>query len=59
MKGWKTLIFNLGVAVIGVFAAFDWTSIVDNPEVSGLIISAIGVVNVGLRFLTNTPPGVK
>ena len=58
-QGWKILIFNTAIAIIGVFAAFDWTSIVSNPEHAGLIVSAIGVINVILRFFTSTPPGQK
>ena len=58
LSGWKTLIFNTAVAVFGAFAVFDWNTVVDHPQTAGIIVSAIGVINVALRFFTTTPPGV-
>lgn len=56
LKGWKTLLFNTGVAVIGVLMAFDWTSMFD-VDTAGKVVAAVGVVNLVLRYLTNTPVG--
>ena len=58
MKGWRTLIFNAGVAALGVAAAFDWTSVLAAPY-AGLIVTGIGVVGMILRTQTTTPVGQK
>ena len=55
MKGFKTLGFNLLVAIGGaalpLLGAFDWTQVV-SPNIAILIVTAI---NIGLRFITTTP----
>ncbi len=58
MKGWRTLIINAAVAVLGIATAFDWTSVV-SQQTAGIIIAAVGFVNMGLRAITHTPVASK
>ena len=56
MKGWRTLIFGIIVAVAGVLEQFDWSSIL--PKTSpwyNYETLAIGLMIVVLRFFTTTP----
>ncbi len=59
MKGWRTLIVNGALAIAPValqyFAGVDWTQYV-SPQMALLIA---GALNMGLRFITTTPVGVK
>lgn len=65
MKGFRTIIVNSFVAVLPLAAelmafldVFDWRSVLP-PESAGWFILAIGLVNIGLRFITTTPVGQK
>ncbi len=57
LKGWRTILTGLAIAVapsaINYLGGVDWTKLV-GPNVA-LLIS--GAVMVGLRLITNTPPG--
>lgn len=53
LKGWKTILFNLAIAAIGVLQAVDWIDV--GSERAGLAVTAIGIVGTVLRFLTDTP----
>lgn len=55
MTGWKTLLFNAGIAVVGVLQAFDWTTILGNVPQVGWIVAVIGAINMVLRSMTSTP----
>lgn len=59
MKGYRTLLVGLGMAVAPVALQYlvnvDWTQFV-SPN-SALIIS--GLLMMGMRLLTSTPPGSK
>lgn len=53
MKGWRTILLNVGGAILQVAAALKFA----NPEVNmilGLVQSVGGVI---LRVVTNTPVG--
>lgn len=55
MKGWRTLAFNLGAAVLTVVIGFNWSDALPAyPWLAPLIIT---VANIGLRFVTDTPVG--
>jgi hypothetical protein len=54
IKGFKTLIFAIIVAVLGVLETFDWISIFDG-ESGGIWVSVIGIVIAFLRKITTTP----
>lgn len=58
MKGWRTLALNLGIAGFGVLEAADWTSLLGSGK-AGLVVTGIGIANMVLRSLTNTPIGQK
>lgn len=59
MKGWRTIIFGAGVAVVPAalqyLAGIDWTTTGLSPEAG----SAIGAIIVMLRAVTNSPIGKK
>jgi hypothetical protein len=54
LKGWKTLAFNVGLAVFGVLQAADWVDLLGS-EKAGIAVTVIGVVGAILRFMTDTP----
>jgi hypothetical protein len=56
MKGYRTLLFSLAVAVVGVLQSFDWTAVI-SPEHAGVALTAVGVASAVLRFFTSTPVG--
>lgn len=58
LKGWKTLLASLAIAVIGVLQSADWATIV-GPRQVGPAMLVIGVVVGVLRTLTDSPVGRK
>jgi hypothetical protein len=65
MKGYRTLLLNGAIVVIPVVAesvsflnGFDWRSILPK-ESAGWVIIGIGLLNIWLRFITNTGVGKK
>jgi hypothetical protein len=58
MKGYRTLLFSLAVAIVGVLQSFDWASVIA-PEQAGIALTIVGVAGAILRFLTSTPVGSK
>jgi len=58
MKGWKTLLFALLLAIAGVLETFDWVSIIPDGWV-GPVTIGIGFIVAWLRKLTTTPLGKK
>lgn len=56
MKGYRTLVFSLAIAVVGVLQTFDWATLV-SEEHAGIVLTAIGIASAALRFLTSTPVG--
>ena len=58
MKGYRTLLFSVAVAVVGVLQSFDWASVVP-PEQAGIALTVVGIAGAVLRFLTSTPVGAK
>lgn len=57
MKGWKTVIFGGLVTILGGLQATDIATIIP-PQYTGLAMSVIGLIVMGLRALTTTPVGV-
>jgi hypothetical protein len=58
LKGWRTMLLSLAVAVVGVLQTADWATIVAPGQV-GPTILAIAIVMAVLRTLTDTPVGRK
>jgi hypothetical protein len=59
MKGWRTLGLNAAVALLGVAQATNWTDVLGSSPTAGWIITGVGVANMVLRSVTNTPVGQK
>ena len=56
LKGWRTIIINSAIAVLGVLEAAEWVDIL--PEHwAGLVLIAVGILNNYLRTITNTKVG--
>lgn len=58
LKGWRTLLVSLAIAVVGVLQSADWATIVPAEHV-GTVMLVIGVLVAALRTLTDTPLGRK
>lgn len=56
MKGWRTLIFGIIVAVLGAVEAFDWASVVPQ-EFTGIVLLVVGMIITWLRKITDTSLG--
>ena len=58
MKGWKTLIFAIAVAIGGVLQTFDWATVIPQDKTwSGIAMVAVGAAIAALRAVTTTPIG--
>lgn len=65
MKGFRTIIVNIAVAalplaceLLAFLDVFDWRSVLP-PESAGWLILLVGLLNIGLRFITTTPVGER
>jgi hypothetical protein len=56
MKGWRTLGLNFAIAGFGVLEATDWTTVLGNEQ-AGWAVAGIGIANMILRAVTDTPVG--
>lgn len=54
LAGYKTLIFNIGIAILGVLQTFNWVDVLGSSK-AGIIVSVIGVIGMILRAFTTTP----
>lgn len=54
MKGFRTLGFNIAVAILPILEAADFTDVLG---VNGMAIygTVIAIANIALRVVTNTP----
>lgn len=57
LTGWKTIIFNVLTAVVGVLMATDFTTVVSDPKTAGYVVMGISIANMVLRAVTSTPVG--
>lgn len=56
----KTLILNWITLIVGVLAAVSGSEIIkDYPDVAAGILSAVGALNLVLRYLTTLPLAAK
>lgn len=51
--GWKTLVFGVATALLGVLQSAEITDIV--AQYPGIVTTVIGVAVIVLRFITTTP----
>jgi hypothetical protein len=58
VKGWRTVMLSLLLAVVGVLQTADWATIVP-PRQVGPVMLVIAIVVAVLRVLTDTPLGTK
>lgn len=56
MKGWKTLLFAIILAIAGVLEQFDWVQIVPDGF-GGIAMAVVGFIVAWLRSVTSTPLG--
>jgi hypothetical protein len=56
LKGWKTILVAIAIAVVGVLQSADWATVVPERWV-GPTMLAIGLLVALLRTLTDTPVG--
>jgi len=55
LKGWRTILFSILLATVGVLEATDWAEIIpDGPE-KGWYILGISLIVAWLRAITTTP----
>ena len=58
IKGFKTILTGVAVALIGALEALDITAIVPD-KYDELALAVVGAVMVALRLVTTTPVGKK
>lgn len=58
MKGWRTIIFQLLVAVFAALESMDFTSVL-NSETAPVVLLVVAAINAVLRAVTTTPLGKK
>lgn len=58
LKGWRTVGFNVGVAVLGILATADWGTLIPLQYAGGAAI-AVAAVNTALRMVTTTSVGQR
>ena len=59
LGGWKTLIFNGAMALVGVAQMFDWTTVLGATPYAGYVVTGVGIINMILRSVTTTHVGVS
>ena len=57
MSGWKTIAFNMALAVVGVLQTANWVDVIPGAY-TGPLVAVIGMVGIWLRSATKTPVGV-
>ena len=57
LKGWRTLLFSLLLATLGVVEATDWASLIPDGPNKGWILLGIAIIVAWLRVITTTPVG--
>ncbi len=58
MKGYRTYLAAMLIAVFGVLASTDWVSFMNDPKAGATAIASAAIMAI-LRSITSTPPGVK
>ena len=57
LKGWRTILFSLLLATVGVLEATNWADLIPDGPAKGWILLAIALVIAWLRAITTTPIG--
>jgi len=58
MKGWRTVLFNIGAAIVPVLEASGADLGLTGNNLA-LYTLGVTIANIVLRFLTSTPVGMK
>jgi hypothetical protein len=58
LKGYRTIIFNAATAIAALAQMTDVINVV-SPDSAGLVLLAVGIANLVLRYLTDTAVGVS
>jgi len=56
MKGYRTFLVSLMMAIFGILQMIDWDAFFADPK-AGAITLASAIVMAIMRMFTNTPPG--
>ena len=70
LQGWRSMIFHTGTVIVGgaipmlsqqvdFLKTVDWTQLITNKSQLSLVVIALGVVGIILRWLTTSPVGEK
>ncbi len=57
LRGWRTILFSLLVATVGVLEATDWANIIPDGPQKGWALLGISIAIAWLRIITTTPVG--
>ncbi len=57
LKGYRTILFNIATIIVGLAEYTDLINMIA-PEYTPLLLLVVGVSNLVLRYLTDTPMGV-
>ena len=57
LRGWRTILWSLFLATVGVMQALDWASLLPNGAAKGWMLIAIAFITAWLRVITSTPVG--
>jgi hypothetical protein len=58
LKGYRTVVFNIAVILAGLAELVGVINVVA-PGSEALVLLIVGIANVVLRYLTDTPVGVS
>ncbi len=56
MKGYRTYIAAVLMAVFGILAMYDWNTFLNDPK-AGTVALVSAIIMAALRSITTTPPG--
>ncbi len=56
MKGWRTVLVNAAVGILGVVTPMVSSAPID-PQLAGYVVAALAAINVFLRAITTTAVG--
>lgn len=59
MKGWRTVLINLAIAIGGVIVATNWADVLPPSYAMTVTTILIPLVNIIMRAITTTPIGSK
>ena len=54
LKGWKTLIFSMLTAMVGVLQLTNWADLLGSSK-AGVAMTVVGIIGAILRFQTDSP----